>query len=69
VGLVTTQWIEEAYEITDPENFRKLELSIRGRIPPSTGLFKQFTLTFNPWRENWVKERFFDCGPSDNIFL
>lgn len=67
-GYLCWVWIEEAYEITDPESFRKLELSIRGRIPPSTGLFKQFTFTFNPWRENWIKERFWDV-PQDNVFL
>ena len=67
-GYLCWVWLEEAYEITDPESFRKLELSIRGRIPPSTGLFKQFTFTFNPWRENWIKERFWDNVPP-NTFL
>ena len=36
-----------------------LNESIRGEIPE--GLFKQFTLTFNPWNErHWMKARFFD---------
>lgn len=64
MGLVT--WLEEAYEITDPEAFRKLEMSIRGELAP--GLFKQFTFTFNPWRENWIKERFFDVADPD-VFI
>jgi len=59
--------LEEAYEVTDPEAFRKLEMSIRGQLPP--GLFKQFTLTFNPWRENWIKERFWDNAEKEDVFL
>jgi phage terminase large subunit len=32
------------------------------------GLFKQVTLTFNPWNEHhWLKRRFFDCPPSEDI--
>jgi len=65
-GSLCWVWIEEAYEITDPEAFRKLEMSIRGSLPK--GLFKQFTFTFNPWRENWIKERFFD-HPDSQTFL
>ena len=65
-GKLCWVWLEEAYEVTDPEAFRKLEMSIRGELP--YGLFKQFTLTFNPWRENWIKERFWD-HPRDNVFL
>ena len=65
-GVLCWVWIEEAYEITDYEAFVKLEMSIRGKLPP--GLFKQFTLTFNPWSEHtWIKERFFDT-PADNVF-
>ena len=42
-----------------------LDESIRGAIPPETGLFKQVTLTFNPWNEHhWLKKRFFD-NPND----
>jgi len=65
-GSLCWVWVEEAYEITDPEAFRKLEMSIRGSLPK--GLFKQFTFTFNPWRENWIKERFFD-HPNSQTFL
>jgi phage terminase large subunit len=36
-----------------------LDEAIRGETPP--GLFKQVTLTFNPWDErHWLKARFFD---------
>ena len=54
-------WIEEAYEISNEKDFDMLDESIRGAIPPETGLFKQITLTFNPWNEHhWIKARFFD---------
>lgn len=42
-----------------------LDESIRGAIPVETGLFKQVTITFNPWNErHWLKARFFD-NPDD----
>lgn len=66
-GYLAQVWIEEAYEITDEAAFDKLVMSIRGKIPPSSGLFKQITLTFNPWRENWIKTRFFD-DPKPNVY-
>ena len=66
VGVLCFVWIEEAYEITNEEDFDKLDMSIRGEVPE--GLYKQITLTFNPWSENcWIKRRFFDT-PSDNVF-
>ena len=66
VGVLCFVWIEEAYEITNEDDFNKLDMSIRGEVPE--GLFKQITLTFNPWSENcWLKKRFFDT-PSDNVF-
>lgn len=59
-GVLNFVWIEEAFEISREEDFEKLDLSVpRGKI--GDGLFKQTTLTFNPWsREHWLKKRFFD---------
>ncbi len=59
-GYLCWVWIEEAYEIESEADFDKLDLSVpRGNIPNS--LFKQTTLTFNPWSaEHWLKKRFFD---------
>lgn len=58
-GTLCWVWIEEAYEITKEEDFDMLDESIRGQVPD--GLFKQITLTFNPWNErHWIKHRFFD---------
>lgn len=67
VGVLCFVWIEEAYEVTNEEDFNKLDLSIRGEMPD--GLFKQITLTFNPWSEtHWLKKRFFD-NPDDDTFI
>lgn len=64
-GYLCWMWIEEAYEIGNEDDFNMLDESIRGAIPPETGLFKQITLTFNPWNEHhWLKKRFFD-NPDD----
>lgn len=67
-GYLCWVWIEEFFEVTDESEFEKLQMSIRGGIPPETGLWKQITCTFNPWSENsWIKARFFD-EPHDNVF-
>ena len=64
-GYLCWAWVEEAYEIGTENDFNMLDESIRGAIPPETGLFKQITLTFNPWNEHhWIKKRFFD-NPDD----
>lgn len=69
-GHLCWVWIEEAFQITDEEEFNKLDLSIRGQLPE--GYFKQITFTFNPWSENiWLKKRFFDAyerGERNNLF-
>ena len=59
VGSLCWMWIEEAYEIMKEDDFDILDESIRGEVPEE--LFKQITLTFNPWNEHhWMKHRFFD---------
>ncbi|MCI9092717.1 MAG: PBSX family phage terminase large subunit [Coprobacillus sp.] len=66
VGVLCWMWIEEAYEITKEDDFNILDESIRGAVPE--GLWKQVTLTFNPWNEKiWIKKRFFDCEPDEDI--
>lgn len=66
VGVLCWLWIEEAYEISSAADFDTLDESIRGEVPP--GLFKQITLTFNPWNEHhWIKHRFFDAAPDPDI--
>lgn len=66
VGCLCWMWIEEAYEIMSEDDFNVLDESIRGEVPE--GLFKQITLTFNPWNEHhWMKKRFFDAPASPDI--
>lgn len=64
-GYLCWVWIEEAFELNDETDFDKLDLSVpRGEI--SSHLFKQTTLTFNPWSaEHWLKKRFFDANRED----
>lgn len=69
-GYLCWAWIEEAYEISSEADFNMIDESIRGAIPPETGLFKQVTLTFNPWNEHhWLKARFFDTPDPDTLAL
>ena len=66
VGALCWMWIEEAYEIMNEADFDMLDESIRGEVPE--GLFKQITLTFNPWNEkHWMKKRFFDAEDNPDI--
>ena len=63
-GVLCFVWIEEAYEISNEDDFNKLDMSIRGEVPD--GYFKQITLTFNPWSAtSWLKARFFDVEDDD----
>lgn len=69
-GCLCWMWIEEAYEISSEDDFNMLDESIRGAIPDSSGLFKQITLTFNPWNEHhWLKQRFFDCPDDETLAM
>ena len=62
VGVLCWLWVEEAYEISSKADFDTINESIRGEMPE--GLFRQITLTFNPWNErHWLKKRFFDSPP------
>jgi len=65
-GHLCWVWIEEAFQCANEDDFNKLDMSIRGQLP--SPLFKQITLTFNPWSENiWLKPRFFDVKDDPNI--
>ena len=68
VGVLCWMWIEEAYEITSEEDFDTLAESMLGDCPDH--LFKQITLTFNPWNERtWLKKRFFDIEDDDILAI
>ncbi len=66
VGQLCWLWVEEAYELGCEADFNLLDESIRGHVEPP--LFKQVTLTFNPWHaRHWLKARFFDPPPSADL--
>ena len=68
-GSICWVWIEEAFELRSEEDFNKLDLSMpRGEVAPP--LFKQTTITFNPWSEqHWLKARFFDQPHPDVLAM
>ena len=59
-GYLNFVWIEEAFEIASESDFDKLDLSVpRGKL--EAPLYKQTTVTFNPWSgSHWLKKCFFD---------
>lgn len=68
VGCLCWAWLEEAYEVMDEDDFNVLDESIRGECPPP--LFKQWTITFNPWNEHhWLKKRFFDHPDDETLAM
>lgn len=68
VGVLCWAWLEEAYEVMKEDDFNILDESIRGECPE--GLFKQWTITFNPWNEHhWLKKRFFDNPDDETLAL
>lgn len=68
IGSLCWLWIEEAYEINSEADFDMLNESIRGNVEGD--LFKQVTLTFNPWNDrHWLKKRFFDNPDNDTLAI
>lgn len=66
IGSLCWCWIEEAYEISKESDFDMLDESIRG----AGDVFKQITLTLNPWNErHWLKARFFDVQDDDILAI
>ena len=57
-------WWEEAFQITNENDFNMVDMSIRGELPQ--GYYKQHMISFNPWSEkHWIKSRFFDVVDDD----
>lgn len=57
-GYFTDAYIDEAFEIPSFDDFRKLDGSIRGRLPKD--LFFQITMCFNAWDgDSWLNQEFF----------
>jgi len=58
-GSLCWHWWEEVFEIEDPQEFDTVDETLRGVVEPP--LWKQSTLTYNPWvNAHWTKERFWD---------
>lgn len=67
-GVLCWAWLEEAYEVMNEADFDMLDESIRGECPQ--GLWKMWTITFNPWNErHWLKKRFFEKPDMDVMAL
>lgn len=67
-GSLCWAWLEEAYELMDENAFSMLDESIRGQV--ESPLFKQWTISFNPWNErHWLKLRFFDVESEDILAI
>jgi phage terminase large subunit len=57
-GYFSDAYIDEAFEISSYDDFRKLDGSIRGKLPPD--MFFQITMCFNAWDgDSWLNEVFF----------
>ena len=67
-GILCWGWLEEAYEVEDEDDFKKLDESLRGKMPD--GYYIQWLITFNPWNSSsWLKARFFDNPDEDTLAL
>ena len=57
-GFLTDVYVDEAFELVSYDDFRKLDGSLRGKLPP--GLSLQITLCFNAWSsDHWIYPLFF----------
>jgi phage terminase large subunit len=67
-GHLCWVWIEEAFQVMNEDDFDKINLSLRGRLPAH--LWKEIILTFNPWSsQHWMKKRFFDHPDDDTLAM
>ena len=65
-GYLTDVYVEEAFEVIDYEGWRKIDGTIRGKLPE--GLFHQITFCFNAWnKEHWLYEHFFKGRLEDDL--
>lgn len=65
-GYLTDVYIEEGFELKRYEDFRKLDGTIRGKLP--AGLFHQITICFNAWNiDHWLYDNFFKGRLEDDF--
>lgn len=67
-GYFSDAYIDEAFEIPSYDDFRKIDGSLRGKLPD--GLFFQVTLCFNAWDgDSWLNQEFFKGNLDDDYAL
>ena len=65
-GFLTDVYIEEAFELDSYDEFRKVDGSIRGKLPD--GYFHQITFLFNAWNgDHWLNDKFFKGRLEDDV--
>ena len=65
-GFLTDIYVEEAFELKDYEDWRKVDGSLRGDL--KDGLFMQVTFCFNAWnKKHWLYEHFFKGRLEDDF--
>jgi len=65
-GYLTDVYVEEAFQLNDYEGWRRVDGTIRGKLP--NGLFHQITFCLNPWNSNhWIYNHFFKGRLEDNL--
>lgn len=65
-GFLTDVYVEEAFELKDYEGWRKVDGTIRGKLPE--GLFHQITFCLNAWnKDHWLYEHFFAGRLEDDL--
>lgn len=65
-GYFTDAYIDEAFEVPSYDDFRKIDGSLRGRLPD--GLKFQVTLCFNAWDgDSWLNQEFFKNRLEDDF--
>lgn len=65
-GYLTDVYVEEAFEMPSYEDWRKVDGTIRGKLPK--GVFHQITFCLNAWNKNhWLYEHFFKGRMEDDL--
>ncbi len=65
-GFLTDIYVEEAFELKNYEDWRRVDGTVRGKLPK--GYFFQITFCFNAWnKEHWLYEHFFKGRLEDDL--
>lgn len=66
IGFFTDIYVEEAFQIKDYEAWRKIDGSLRGKLPE--GSFHQITFMFNAWsNDTWLYDHYFKGRLEDDF--